>query len=254
MTIIYERYAIAAAANLTGIAASYTGAGPVTLAATPAPIPVGAVSPFSLNSGRQNNYKQGAPVVLTSATATSNAGISVTVNGTDRMGQPCSETLVGPAGSVSVSTVRIFSSVSSITLSGAATALEAGWNGTDYTPWIFLGQRRVYAQFNIDAYVFAGVTPVSFDVQVTDMRLNDPRFSTPQLGFQTQAYQLNGEWADEIYAINSTSPSTTKFQTVLTAPFTAVRLALYSATGNSTANPPGISAQMVLRVLPAGNA
>jgi hypothetical protein len=85
------------------------------------------------------------------------------------------------------------------------------------------------------------------------MRLNDPRFSAPQLGFQTQPYQLNGEWADEIYAINSPTPATAKVQTVLTAPFTAIRLALYSATGNSTANPPGITAQMVLRVLPAGN-
>jgi hypothetical protein len=143
--------------------------------------------------------------------------------------------------------------VTSITLSGAVTTMEAGWKGDDYTPWIFLGQRRVYAQYNVDAFPFAGVTP-SFDIQATDMRLNAPRLSTPQLGFQTQAYQLNGEWADEIYAIQTPTPDTAKYQAVLTAPFTAIRLALYAATtGSSTASAPGISAQMVLRVLPAGN-
>jgi hypothetical protein len=253
MTIIYERYANSAAASLAGIAAAYTGAGPVTLVSSPAPIPVGALPPFTLNSGRQNDFLQGAPVILTSTTATSNAGVQVTVKGTDRMGQPCQETVTGPAGSTFVSTVRIFSSVSSITLSGAVTAMEAGWNGTDYTRWIFLGQRRVYAQYNIDAWIYGGVTAVTFDVQVTDMRMNDPRFSNPGMGFQTQPYELNGEWADEIFAINTTSPSTAKFQTVITAPFTAIRLALYGATGVSTLNPPGINAQMVLRVLPAGN-
>lgn len=65
-------------------------------------------------------------VTLTSTTASTNAGNTYVVTGTDADGHAQTESLTGPAGSSTVTTTRYFATVTRIASSGASTSIAAG--------------------------------------------------------------------------------------------------------------------------------
>ena len=139
--------------STTNIAAAYTGASPVTLVSSSgAGITVGqSISRMDNNaldtgllaidgaSGRLS-YGQigtvqlwdpaklgGRNVRCTSTTASTNAGLTITVNGYDVYGQPVTENIAGPAGTSTTSGKKAFKYIKSVTFTGgSATSLAIG--------------------------------------------------------------------------------------------------------------------------------
>src|SRR5262245_18137836 len=139
--------------STTNIAAAFTGSSPVTLVSSSgAGITVGQsvvrmdnnVTDTGLlaidGAGGRVSYGQDATIQLwdptkaggrnvriTSTTASTNAGLTVTVNGYDIYGQPVSENIAGPAGSATTSGKKAFKYIKSVTFTGgSATSLAVG--------------------------------------------------------------------------------------------------------------------------------
>jgi hypothetical protein len=156
-----------------------------------ATVPAGAVGPVAYNPGQPGGLASGdfqgglvggtmvngvvlnppRPVAITSTTSTTNAGVTFTVVGLDRVGMAITEAVTGPAGSSTVVTNRLFATVYSITASAAFTSVEAGWDGTSYSRWINLGNRMGnYANKLI--VLGTGVDSSDVYIQATSMAMN----------------------------------------------------------------------------------
>jgi hypothetical protein len=112
-------------------------------------------------------------ITLTSTTATSNAGVTFVITGT-QLGSPTivTENLVGGAGNASVQSVNEYHSIISIVATVAdATAIEAGTGiGATYD-WVIMDYYRPQMQYSIQGVVTNGGT-ISYTVNKT---LDDPQ-------------------------------------------------------------------------------
>jgi hypothetical protein len=107
-----------AAANLTGYYSNMTGVGPFTMTASV--------------SGDGMAHK----VTLRNDTANSKAGITFTLTGTDAAGKAQTEAMAGPGVSATVTSVKFFLTLTSITVSGTlgADTVDAGWDALSLSP------------------------------------------------------------------------------------------------------------------------
>jgi hypothetical protein len=86
----------------------------------------------------------GTTITLTSTTAVTNNGINLTIEGLGVDNDIISETLVGPAGSSTVTSTKVFTKVREISQNGTSTDIEAGTTATTTgTGVVFGGRTRV---------------------------------------------------------------------------------------------------------------
>lgn len=175
-TSVYQQYASTTLDSYGGGSATVP-AGPV------GPQAYTAVGPSLVAGGDNRNALVGGarvpgvvlnpprPVAITSTTGSTNASVTFTVVGLDRVGMAISEAVTGPAGSATVVTNRLFATVYSITASAAFTSVEAGWDGTSYSRWINLGNRMGNYEYKL---IVLGTAADSTDVgiQATSMAMN----------------------------------------------------------------------------------
>jgi hypothetical protein len=106
-------------------------------------------------------------VTLTSASGTSNAGVTYTITGFDQYGQKMTETITGPAGSATVTSVKTYKYVISITQSATSTSITAGYGDVLGLPYrLPVRDYVVGANFNatavaLSAFTVADATTVS---------------------------------------------------------------------------------------------
>lgn len=189
---VLQAVAQATAAALSGIAASQTlgAAGNLVLSGTlvskwyagSGPVAYTANEPSLQASG---DFQSGLivtgstaailnppkTVALTSTTATTNAGVTFTVSGFDRVGMAITETITGPAGSATVVGKKLFAVVTQISASAAVTSVEAGIDGSSYSRWINLGNQRghyTYKQVVLATGITSGV-----NLQTTSTPMNE---------------------------------------------------------------------------------
>ncbi len=135
-------------ANLAVIAASTTLAGAGSLAIN-SNLPNSQVS----THGPYVYDKMARTVSFTSNSATSNAGVAITITGigsaVDSNGNPTgiysaiSETIsAGPAGYSIVNSANIYTQISAISVNGAITSLSAGFGTTGVTDYVFMDYNR----------------------------------------------------------------------------------------------------------------
>lgn len=98
------------------------------------------------------------------------SGITFTVVGTDRSGNPLTATLAGPNNG-SVFTAQDFLTVTRVSVSAAVSAVTVGTNGVASTPW-FVGDWHNGKLIIVDTYVDPG-SVLTYTVESTPTNLND---------------------------------------------------------------------------------
>jgi hypothetical protein len=198
------------------------GGGTATVPAGPqGPVAYTAVGPLLKPSGDNRNALVGGlrvpgvvlnpprPVAISSSTGTTNAGVTFTVTGLDRVGMAITEAVTGPAGNATVNTLRLFAVVYSITASAAFTAVEAGWDGTSYSRWINLGNRMGNYQWKLIVLSTAALASDVF-IQATSEAMNAvaaiPGGSAPWSATDDNGSRwTGGDFPDDIEQIGGTS-------------------------------------------------
>ena len=98
-------------------------------------------------------------VTLTSASGTTNAGVTYTITGYDQYGQKVTETVTGPAGSSTVNSVKTYKSVITIAQSATSTSITAGFGDILGIPYRLLSRDYVVgANFNATAVALTAFT------------------------------------------------------------------------------------------------
>lgn len=132
-----------------------------------APVPTG---PITL-------YQMQRPITLSSTTATTNAGVTFVISGT-QLGSPAviTENLVGPAGNSTVTSINQYHTIISIVATvAAATAISAGTGIGAQFDWQTMDVYRAFAQYSIQGVVGGAGGAVSYTVlQTLDNPLNPP--------------------------------------------------------------------------------
>jgi hypothetical protein len=195
-------------------------------------------------------------VAITSASATTNAGINVTVTGFDRVGLPISETITGPAGNATVTTARLFAVVTQIAVSGAATSIEAGWDGSSYSRWINLANRRGHYQHKIIVLSKTVLSNTQLFIQYTSMAMSKvagvPAGQTAYAPIDDTGLTWNGgDYPDDVESVgtatatnNGNGTFTDSVTTDNADPWAYVRIKVVA----------GQNTQVVLRVIPTRTA
>lgn len=152
-------------------------------------------------------------VLITSAA--NDSGITFTIAGANRWGNPISEVLTGANASTAQS-VLDYKTVTSVTTSGAAAgAVTVGTSGVGSSGWIMLNPHAM--PFNVSlAVVFGATGAPNATVQYTYDSPNDPSGAVPTA------------WATAI------AGKTVNSDTTLGFPVRAVRLLMNSGTGTAT--------------------
>lgn len=85
-------------------------------------------------------------------------GVQFTVNGTDRGGSPISEVIAG-GSTATVTTNRVFSTITGISTSAAnAATFTAGWGTESVSPWIGVGRATSHATWKLRSFFPAGAS------------------------------------------------------------------------------------------------
>lgn len=117
------------------------------------------------------------PITLSSTTATSNAGVTFVINGT-QLGSDAivTENLTGPAGNATVTSVNQYHSIISITATvAAANDISVGTGIGAQFDWQTMDVYRSYAQYSIQGVVGGSGGAVSYTVlQTLDNPQNPP--------------------------------------------------------------------------------
>lgn len=90
-------------------------------------------------------------ITIKNNSATDHSAKTVLITGTNENGSPLTETHAMPAGSVSITSVKFFATVTSIVPSAStgADTFDIGWAAASQAPWIYPSIDVGDAQFNI---------------------------------------------------------------------------------------------------------
>lgn len=204
-----------AASSAVGIAAAQTpsGAGPLTLTATP----------VVLDAARR--------VLATSSNVADN-GKTVTLVGSDRTNTQISEVLTLNSTTAPY-TVQDFKKVASATVSAATTGtVSLGTSGIGSTGWIPLN--LMVWQFNVGIAVNLGGATANYTVEMTMDDPNRAAFEERPGGSGDVAATANTAWASPV-TFTAITNQTSDNITSITTPVRAVRLTINS--GAATAGP-----------------
>ena len=162
-------------------------------------------------------------VTLTSG-ATDNSGDTARITGTDRYGNIITEDLVAPAATLTVTSIKVYATVTSINLLTATVALSGGWGNTTFSQWVPLDTR--VSRFAVAAtVVIAAGTTLEVDVERTYENLQrDPA---------TGALRTEEVVVDDLHDDPVLAALTATARVTITDPVTAVRLNLNSWTSGT---------------------
>ncbi len=98
-------------------------------------------------------------ITILNNSATDHSAKTVVITGTNEQGNELTETHAMPAGSVSITSVKFFKTVTSIVPSAStgASTFDIGWTAASQAPWVFTNMDIGEAPFNVGI----GVTSVS---------------------------------------------------------------------------------------------
>ena len=197
MALLWQASKILAAANAANIAASQSpGAGAITLTAVP----------VTLDTARR--------VIVTSGG--NDSGITFTIAGTNRDGNPQSETIAGANIGAAQST-QDFLTVSAVTHSGTVSGtVTVGTNGVGSTGWFAVNRHTTPVNIGIGVAVSG---TVNFTVEYTYDDVNAPFTGT----FPT------------VWSLSALAAKSANTDSSITFPIFALRLTMNSGSGTAFA-------------------
>lgn len=212
MAIPFQATLALAAASATNVAASQSpGAGVITLNG-------------SAVSGGIATLDASRRVIVTSGG--NDSAITFTIVGTNRSGNPLSETIAG-GNATAASTTQDFKTVSSVTHTGSiATTVTVGTNGVGSTQWFSVGYHTTPVNLGIGVVVTG---TINFTVEYT-------------------YDNLNGTTPPAIWPLTALASKTAATDSNILFPVTGVRL-----TQNSFTNPGTATMSIVQAGLGGGN-
>lgn len=153
----------------------------------------------------------------TVTSANDQTGVSFTFSGFNSVGQPATETIVGPGPGLTTSTTTYFNSITQVRASAATNAASIGNSATAASPWVVPD----YFETPFDIGVQCAISgTLSYTVQIT---LDDIFGGTP---YQTPNPTLIPSPAANLANANSTQAG------AITVPCRAVRVITNSGTGS----------------------